>query len=442
MGRAAAAAAMLLLSVVVGVSGWFVPADPGVRGGTPGAGAPLSGLTSSQQAFFDAARVQFEEADGADEGLGPRFNLDSCLGCHSQPASGGSSPFQNPQVAMANALGATNTVPSFITLYGPVREARYKYYADGSPDGGVHSLFVTTGRSDAPGCDARQEDFNSQAAAGNVSLRIPTPTFGAGLIELIPDITIEANRAADPDTKALYGIAGRANHNGNDGTITRFGWKAQNKSLLVFSGEAYNVEMGITNENFQTERDENPNCQTAPVPNTVTNTDSDIHPEIISAIEQFALFMRFLAPPRPSFYTPGGSSSISAGRQAFSDVGCALCHTPMLMTGNSTVASLAFKQARLYSDLLLHHMGPVLADEVGQGQAAGDEFRSAPLWGLGQRIFFLHDGRTKNLVSAIHRHRSAADVQYQASEANVSIDAFDALPDYARQNLLNFLRSL
>jgi CxxC motif-containing protein (DUF1111 family) len=420
----------------------FFASDPGVRGGPAGAGDHVAGLTTSQHAFFDQARIEFEETEEVDEGLGPRFNLDSCVGCHSQPASGGSSPFVNPQVAVATAEGAANTVPSFINLNGPVREARFKRNANGSADGGVHSLFVVSGREDAPGCDAVQEDFEAQVAANNIIFRIPTPTFGAGLIELITDADIDANRTASQADKAAFGISGRANHNGNDGTISRFGWKAQNKSLLLFSGEAYNVEMGITNDNFQTERDENPNCQFAPAPNTVTNTDEENHPAIISAIEQFAMFMRFLAPPRPSPDTPGGATSIAAGRQTFSEVGCALCHTPRFTTGNTTIAALGNRRVNLFSDLLVHNMGPGLADEVSQGEARGDEFRSAPLWGLGQRIFFLHDGRTKNLIRAIRHHRSAANEMFRASEANVSVDAFDALSEYAKQNLLNFLRSL
>ena len=420
----------------------FVASDPGVRGGPAGAGDHLAGLTDSQHAFFEQSQIEFEQIEDTEEGLGPRFNLDSCVGCHSQPASGGSSPFENPQVAVATALGATNAVPSFITLDGPVREARFKTDANGSADGLVHSLFVVSGRSDAPGCTAVQENFEAQVAANNITFRIPTPTFGAGLIEMIPDYQIVANRKADRASKQAFGIAGRENHNGNDGTIARFGWKAQNKSLLLFAGEAYNVEMGITNDNFQTERDENPNCQFTPAPNTVTNTDAENHPEIISAIEQFGIFMRFLAPPTPSRYTPGGATSIAYGRQTFSDVGCALCHTPRFTTGNTTIAALANKRVNLFSDLLLHNMGPGLADDISQGQAKGDEFRSAPLWGLGQRIFFLHDGRTTDLKFAIREHRSAANETYEDSEANASVNLFDALSEQSKQNLLNFLRSL
>jgi CxxC motif-containing protein (DUF1111 family) len=299
-----------------------------------------------------------------------------------------------------------------------------------------------SGREDAPGCDAVQEDFEAQVAADNIIFRIPTPMFGAGLIEIISDLAIDANRTASHADKAAFGISGRANRNLNDGTITRFGWKAQNNSLLLFAGEAYNVEMGITSDNFQTERDENPNCQFARAPNTATNTDAENPAEIISPIEQFGIFMRFLAPPRPSPDTPGGATSIGLGRQRFSEVGCALCHTPRFTTGDTMIAALGNRRVNLFSDLLLHNMGPGLADEVSQGQARGDEFRSAPLWGLGQRIFFLHDGRTTDLIDAIHEHRSAANVKFRASEANISVDAFDALSEYSKQNLLNFLRSL
>jgi CxxC motif-containing protein (DUF1111 family) len=200
--------------------------------------------------------------------------------------------------------------------------------------------------------------------------------------------------------------------------------------------------MGISNELFQDERHANPRCQYAKAPDTVTTTDAVTNPDVISSIEQFAFFMRFLAPPIPSTTSPGGALSIAAGRETFNSVGCALCHTPTLTTGNTTVAALANKRANLFSDLLVHNMGTGLADRVSQGQARGDEFRTAPLWGLGQRIFLLHDGRTKDLIEAIRAHRSGGDLQFGPSEANASVDAFTLLSEASKQNLLNFLRSL
>jgi CxxC motif-containing protein (DUF1111 family) len=383
------------------------------------------------------------------------MNLGSCGGCHLHPALGGTSPPVNPQIAFANKKGAANTVPSFITLNGPVREARFVRNPDGTPDGGVHDLFTIAGRADAPGCKLAQPDFERELARRNVIFRIPTPVFGAGLIEQIPDKVILANQANDAPMKrsfrihgrpnivlAGHTISGQANNNGNDGTVARFGWKAQNKSLLLFSGEAYNVEMGITNELFQTERDETPPCQFDTVPNDVTKTDGKQPLDAISAIEKFAFFARFLAAPMPSPDRPGGAESIGRGRNLFSSTGCALCHTPTLKTGNAAVAALRNKAVNLFSDLLVHDMGPGLADGVTQGQAGPREFRTAPLWGLGQRLFFLHDGRTSDLLEAIRAHKSGRVFTRDASEANAVIENFNQLRENQKQDVLNFLRSL
>jgi len=434
--------------------------DPGVRAGGPGAGGALAGLSSTQAAFFQAGAVDFAEEDGVAEGLGPRMNLDSCGGCHIQPALGGTSPnaqfgtppfgnVPNPQVAFASKDGGADSVPSFIRADGPVREARFVRNLDGTADGGVHALFTITGRAGAGGCNLAQPDFATQLVTNNVIFRIPTPTFGAGLIEAIPDAAITANQASYLLQKQALGISGRpnfavagrtitgmTNNNGNDGTIARFGWKAQNKSLLLFSGEAYNVEMGITNELFQTEREEQTDCQFADVPNNVTNTDATLATDVVSAIEKFAFFMRFLDAPQPSADTPGGEYSIARGRQRFSDVGCALCHTPSFTTGNSPIAALRNQPVNLFSDLLVHDMGFGLADGVTQGEAGPREFRTAPLWGVGQRVFFLHDGRTSDLKQAIRAHASLG------SEANGVISNFINLRESDKQDLLNFLRSL
>ena len=154
-------------------------------------------------------------------------------------------------------------------------------------------------------------------------------------------------------------------------------------------------------------------------------------------MSQFAMFMRLLAPPTPSTSNPGGATSIAAGRQIFGSVGCALCHTPGLQTAPSRITTdLSSVNANLFSDLLVHNMGANLADGVSQGGAGPDEFRTAPLWGLGQRIFFLHDGRTTDLVNAIQQHASSG------SEANGVIRNFNNLTPQQKQNLLNFLRSL
>jgi CxxC motif-containing protein (DUF1111 family) len=380
------------------------------------------------------------------------MNLDGCAGCHSQPAIGGSSPAVNPQVAFANAASPSQlaAVSAFIRLDGPIRETRLVRNPDGTPDGGVTNTFTITGREDANGCDLRQHDFAREIANRNIIFRIPTPVFGAGLIEQIPDAAILANQAADSRAKRDLGIRGKPNvavtgrtisgwpnRNGNDGTIARFGWKAQNQTLLLFSGEAYNVEMGITSELFQSERDQAAECQFAQVPNDTQNFDAADALTGTTAIQNFANFQRFLAPPTPSTDTPGGASSIGRGRSIFSSVGCALCHTPTLRTSaNSTVFALRDRDANLFSDLLVHDMGVRLADGVTQGAAGPREFRTAPLWGLGQRVFFLHDGRTSDLKVAIREHYS------DGSEANGVIRRYFDLGESDKQHLLNFLRSL
>jgi CxxC motif-containing protein (DUF1111 family) len=435
---------LLLLFVIVGfvivgfLEAQFVATDPGVRSGPPGAGGPLPGLTTKELKFFESGLDEFQEAEGVSGGLGPRFNSDSCSSCHLQPAVGGTSPSVNPQVAVATLNGAINTVPFFITLNGPVREARFKRNPNGTRDGGVHNLYVITGRTDAPGCDITQPDFNAAASADNLIFRIPTPVFGAGLIELIDDSAILANKSANSTAKQLLGISGHENREGNAGTITRIGWKAQNKSLHIFSGEAYNVEQGVTNEMFQQERDETPSCRFNGLPEDTVNFELTQPQKVISDVVQFANFMRFLAPPTPAPATPSTTNGLSL----FNSIGCAHCHTPSLTTASSTTAALSNKVANLFSDLLVHHMGPGLADDVIQGIAGPDEFRTSPLWGVGQRLFFLHDGRTSDLKQAILEHKSPGNAQFPASEANAVIDNFNGLTEVQKQDILNFLRSL
>jgi CxxC motif-containing protein (DUF1111 family) len=439
------------------------PVDPGVRGGAAGAGAPLSGLTADETAFFQDGQSRFADMEavsgGANNGLGARFNSNQCLSCHSQPNAGGSSPASNPLPAIAALNGAKNAIPWFIAPAGPVREARFKKSSGGVKDGGVHDLFVVTGRSDAPGCNLAQPDFQpagdpvtGQKGNPNIIFRIPTPTFGAGLIESIPDSVILANMNANATEKTALRIHGHANahlsgnvnSSANDGTITRFGWKAQNKSLLMFAGEAYNVEMGVSNQLFPQERDETTGCVFNATPedtvNFTTKGATPSNPAVLSDIEAFADFMRLLAPPTPAPATPESEK----GRAGFAKVGCSHCHTPSLTTGakiasgSSTVPSVALSSqtVNLYSDLLVHHMGKGLADGITQGGAGPDEFRSAPLWGVGQRVFFLHDGRTANLVEAIRAHKSSG------SEANMVIDRFNRLSTQEQQEIIDFLRSL
>jgi CxxC motif-containing protein (DUF1111 family) len=400
----------------------ITPHDPGVRGGPAGAGGPVPGLDNQSTEFFQAGLGVFEENEGVALGLGPRFNLDRCAGCHAQPVTGGTSPSINPQIAVAAANGAQNSIPSFVSLNGPVREARFL------TDGQVHDLFVITGRSDAPGCSIAQPDFAGELSRGNVIFRVPTPLFGTGLIENTSDQNLINDAAAVADRRSALGVSGHFNYNGNDGTIARFGWKAQNKSLMVFAGEAYNVEMGVTNELFTNEREYDPSCQYNALPEDTTDTQNGQ----ASDVTLFTAFMRLLAAPEPAPATP----SITRGEQVFNNAGCDLCHIPQHTTSASIIAGVNKVTYRPFSDFAVHNMGEGLRDQIAQGDATGDEFRTAPLWGVGQRIFFLHDGRTDDLLQAILAHGSVG------SEANGVIANFRALTTHQQQDLLNFLRSL
>ena len=352
-----------------------------------GAGGPLSGLGTAELNFFNAARARFREVDFVSgtindapagtqngSGLGPRFNLNSCAGCHAQPAIGGTSPFTNPQLAVATLDGAQNAVPSFITLHGPVREARFIANPDGTPDGGVHNLFVISGRTDAKGCNIAQPNFAQAISQSNIIFRIPTTLFGGGQIENTPDINLENdaaaaasprqaagvsgefNRSADEGTGAL--IPGAFNLSANDGTISRFGWKAQNKSLLMFAGEAYNVEQGVTNEIFPNERDDTASCQYNPLPEDATNlVDTGLSnspaSDLSSDIVNFAAFIRLSAGPTPAPAT----ASTTRGQQAFANVGCTLCHIAHHTTARSIFTNQSDVTYSPYSDFEVHDMG-------------------------------------------------------------------------------------
>jgi len=431
--------------------------DPGPRSGPPAAGGPYPTLNSTEQTAFSNAKGNFTEVDSVSgtiagesgSGLGPTFNGNSCALCHAQPTVGGSSPgpsspqnpTPNPQVALANLDGAKNIVPSFITANGPVREARFIRILNQRgtpPDGGVHDLYTIAGRSDAPGCNLDQPDFNTELENNNVIFRIPTPGFGLGLVEATLDSVLRSNLAANASRKSALGIGGTLNTSGNDGTVTRFGWKAQNKSLLMFAGEAYNVEQGVSNEVFPTERSPVPGCIFNSSPEDATNlmnsngSSTGTANEMSSDVVNLAMFVRLSAPPAPAPFT----NSAQSGATLFNEIGCALCHTPTLTTGPSRFTGMSNVSYHPYSDFALHHMDTGLADGIVQGAAGSDQFRTAPLWGVGQRLFFMHDGRTSDLLRAIRAHSSSG------SEANAVINNFNLLSSSQIQEILNFLRSL
>ena len=465
-------ASSFTLAVLFLAGAAFAQTDPGVQSGNRGTGAALSSVASNSPSgilgFFTDGQARFQAVEAvsgtANNGLGPRFNSNSCSSCHAQPALGGSGAATNPEFEFpSNGVAPGNTVPSFITATGPTREARFPFFfnSNGSvntsePNGGVEDLYTVTGRADAGTCNSStalpQPSFATAVAANNIIFRIPTPTFGAGLIENLDDSTLLNNQLNNLNNN--LGISGTFNHNGNDGTISRFGWKAQNKSLHIFAGEAYNVEMGISNLLFPQDRplpgeDQQltglpPSCLNlggAGYPEDTSNPGSS-GPAILDDVSAFANFMRFLAAPPTGPVVLNGStvstSSISAGSSLFTAIGCATCHNPTPGTTQPSgfTTSLSKQPVNAFSDIEIHNMGTGLADNVSQGSAGGGQFRTAPLWGLGQRIFLLHDGRTTNLITAIRDHAS------NGSEANVVEEQFFDLSPTQQQEILDFLRSL
>jgi CxxC motif-containing protein (DUF1111 family) len=447
----------------------FAQTDPGVQSGNRGTGTALPTVLSNDNsgilAFFNDGLARFQEVEsvsgGANNGLGPRFNSISCSSCHAQPAVGGSGAASNPQAQFtSNGTAPRDTTPAFITPNGPTREARFPFFFNpngtpnfNAPNGGVEDLFTVSGRPDAGSCSLPQPSFAVAIQTNNIIYRIPTPTFGAGLLENLDDSTLLNNQAVN--NRNRLGISGAFNHNGNDGSISRFGWKAQNKSLHIFTGEAYNVEMGITNLLFTQDRPlPGEDSQGSGLPSNCLNLAGIGYPEdssnpaaspqaaVLDDTSAFANFMRTLAPPAPGGVVLNGrqisQQSISNGSSLFRAIGCATCHNPTVgVTQKSHITgSLSNASVNAYSDIEIHHMGTALADNVSQGGAGGDQFRTAPLWGLGQRIFLLHDGRTTDLNAAIEAHQS------NGSEATNVEENFDNLSPSQQQDLLNFLRSL
>lgn len=370
--------------------------------GPPPVGGPLPGLTQAEISRFNAGRLAFGRNETPQTGLGPVFNGTSCLQCHRAGAPGGAS--------------ADNTI-SVVRRIGAVVNGAY---SDLTNVGGA-LLQARSLREFIPNYPVPGEIV--PIGATFVSRRTTTPVWGNGLMESIPAGTILA--AQDPTDRNGDGISGKANMVLNPETnvfeVGRFGWKNQVSSVHVFSGDAFLNEMGITNQTFP--RENLP--QGRPIP-----PGADTVPELedrTGKVSQAADFMRFSAPP------PQLLNLSARGRALFGTIGCASCHTPVLNTGPNASAALANKPVNLYSDLLLHDMGPQLADGIQQGNANGAEWRTAPLWGLRFRPFLLHDGRARTPDAAIRAH---------GGEAAPSANRYNLLTVADRNELLNFVGGL
>ncbi len=472
-----------------------------------------NGLTANEQAFEQPVTWQFEQTFGVTgtspgqppgctppdctyssvSGLGPRFNSSSCSSCHapavpnSSGYPGGASPWPsagggpgNPlfgvyQVNQSNCTSDPsncNRMPNFFeTANGPVLVPRFPYQLSNTslPDGLVHQLFTITNRSDGfSNCSLSQPNFALASQENDLVFRQPLPTFGDGYVEMIENTDILNNLNSNLAQKQALGIGGVASI-ADDGSVNRLGWKAQWRAILPAAGAEENVEMGVTNEMFPTETDQtNSNCLENPIPEDSTNyaytgsntpTGGTYVPwNFPEGADRDAVFIRFLNQPTPgtcvadTTFGETSAQTCSNGLKQFNNVGCALCHTVSYNTPAGSIPSMGHVKAVLYSDLLLHHMGNCLADNIVQGNAQGDMWRTPPLWNVGQRWWFLHDGRTSNIVTAIEDHADnsasftdpicTGNSSYQASEADAVIQNFNTLSKQNQQDLIYFLRSL
>lgn len=366
---------------------------------------PVDGLSAEELAAFVRGDEEFGRRFGPASGLGPIFNNVSCASCHSGDGRG----------RLENALRRIgSTGDGFLgSLGGPQIQEKA-----------------------IPG--ARTESVPTGVA---VSVRLPPPVFGVGLIEAIPESAILAN--ADSADRDGDGISGRPNWvsaadfvpastpgGGSSLRIGRFGRKAQVSNLVEQVVAAYHQDIGITSD-FLPEENLNPMDR-------VLTASADLvpDPEIpASTVQAVVHYIRTLAPPRPGAESP----MVAEGRTHFERIGCASCHIRSLTTGFSLVSALSGQRAELYSDLLLHDMGDELADNRPDGQATGREWKTPPLWGLrlmraflNGDAFLMHDGRARNVDEAIRMH---------GGEARAARDAYVALQDAQRSTLLKFVES-
>ncbi|MBU6303038.1 MAG: hypothetical protein KGS60_15925 [Verrucomicrobia bacterium] len=378
----------------------MMPRIPSLPVGASQPGGPLPGLTQTELANFGAGLDEFENAETPAGGLGPIFNDVSCVSCHNAGGTGGGSTVNVTRFGLRDANG-----------FDPLEDL-----------GG--SLLQR--QAIAPGA---REIVPGQANV--IAMRQSTPLFGLGLIEAIPDAAILENAKRPP----VNGIRGRANQITDvvSGQVRtgRFGWKAQQATILAFSADAYVNEMGVTNRFFSKENAPNGDPDLLAKFDAVADPEDTVDPATGKAdIDASADFMRFLAPPQPLPLSP----SAIAGRGLFTSAltDCAVCHKPSMTTGPSPVAALSKKPVNLYSDLLVHDMGS-LGDGITQGNVRGNEMRTAPLWGLRLSAPYLHDGRAPGIDAAIRAHDG---------EAAVSREKYLRLSPVQRQQMIDFLRSL
>jgi len=445
--------------------------DPGVRGGAPSAGGFLSGLSTDELNFATAALGNLgTRASGFNgsysvtgtgtleplPGLGPRFSSNGCWSCHNYPAVGGASPPLNLEVGIATEMGGRNTVPSAV------------YFVDGLPlirsngptriawqpsVNGLLKLYTITGRSDAVGCTLSQPDFATLLAKHDIAPTIPIPLYGIGLVEDTP----QTNMISAEDAAYMTGLGItplRFNYD-RDGGATRLGWKSDASSVEAFAARAFWVDVGVTTQIYPRKNDETSGCvfnatpEDHPLLARRSPNTSSISADYASQQVLASQFARYLAPPTPACVGENGGTStcytgaqgavttgsVYNGEQMFNRAGCNACHIKTHTTGLSPMTGQSNVSYDSLSDYGLHNMGSALANGIHLGAAGSADYKTAALWGLGQRLWLIHDGRTSDLYQAIQAHYSTG------SEANTVILNFLGMSASNQQDVLNFLRA-
>mgnify|MGYP005856010013 CR=1 FL=1 len=360
-------------------------------------GEPLPGLTPDERRRFQTGRALFARIFTPEEGLGPRFNENSCSACHTVPVDGGTG-----ETAVTKATRHTGTDRCDLL----------------TPEGGENIRIQVTPEAREAGATPSPAPEEAEHRA-----RFTIPfTFGLGLMDAVPLATLEA--LADPEDLDGDGISGRVGAN-RTGRPARFGRKADVASLADFVDGALRLEMGLTTPAFPDE------SMAGAVPPVPPGVDPAPEPEVDPASFQALVdFLRFLAPPEPT--TPTDDPEVIRGRRLFDTLGCTGCHVPELRAGDHESSAIAGRSIALFSDLLLHDLGPGLAGTCGPG-ASTEEYRTEPLMGLRYREAYLHDGRAGRVRDAILQH---------GGEATAARAAFAGLDRVAQEAVLRYLNTI
>jgi CxxC motif-containing protein (DUF1111 family) len=467
--RASSIAVVIAAGIAAGCSGVDETGENISREGEGLLGGALPGISAQT---FASARANFAQIESINDGVGPIFNERACGNCHATGSLGGAG--ENIERRYGTFI---NGAFSSLSQFGGSLRQLFSVGSFNNPE------FHAGPAGNPTLCTVPVEVEPSQATIHNVG-RVTTPLFGLGLVDAMPDSFFDAIAAAEPS--ATRGIVNRSAivlPNAHDPTqsigqmrVNRFGWKAAVPDLAQFAADAYLNEMGITTQHcsngvsvtaFATESAPNgvpepahcddlaPDVPSNLLGSVPAGTDDFVgncapnQSELQEDVDNFTLFMTFLAPPGPDAQDHGDTASIARGRPLFTQVGCANCHVDPSVSSGALAAASNFQTPAAppngvpgnmtfhpYSDFLTHDMGS-LGDNIGlndgDSQAAARRMRTAPLWGISVRNKLLHDGRTTDIPTAIRAHDG---------EAAGASQAFSTLSSVSQHDLVQFVRSL